>query len=101
MTMARHPIVLWVGFVVVHFVLGMLGLYGPGWPLGDVSLTYRFWVETGLNQDIWVGIDTVWVYPIVALVPMLLAYAFGGDQFTPTWLSLVMLIDAIAFLVIL
>lgn len=99
--MARHPIVLWVAFVLVHFVLGMLGLYGPGLPLGDVSFTYSFWVGTGLNQDIWVGIDTVWVYPIVALVPMLIASVFGPEQFTPTWLTLVMIVDAVAFIVIL
>lgn len=97
----RHPIVLWVAFVAVHFVLGLLGLFGPGWPLGDVSQTYRFWVTTGLDSGIWVGIDTVWVYPIVALVPMLAAHLLGPDQFTPTWLTEVMIVDAAAFMVIL
>lgn len=97
----QHPIVLWVAFVAVHFVLGLLGLFGPGWPLGDVSQTYRFWVTTGLDSGIWVGIDTVWVYPIVALVPMLAAHLLGPDQFTPTWLTEVMIVDAAAFLVIL
>ncbi|MGE3192128.1 MAG: hypothetical protein AB7K08_01510 [Microbacteriaceae bacterium] len=96
----QHPIVLWVAFVAAHFVLGLLGLFGPGWPLGDVSQTYRFWVTTGLDSGIWVGIDTVWVYPIVALVPMLAAHLFGPDQFTPTWLTEVMIVDAVAFLVI-
>jgi hypothetical protein len=95
--LAGHPVVLWAGFVVVHFVLGMLGLYGPGLPLGDVTYVYKFWVENGLNADIWVGIDTVWVYPIVALVPMLVAYLFGPDFYPSTWLSFVMLVDAAAF----
>jgi hypothetical protein len=97
--LTRHPVVLWAGFVIVHFVLGMLGLYGPGLPLGDVTLVYRFWVENGLNADIWVGIDTLWVYPIVALVPMLVAYLFGPDFYASTWLSFVMLVDAAAFAV--
>lgn len=95
--LARHPVVLWAAFVVVHFVLGMLGLYGPGLPLGDVTLVYRFWVQNGLNADIWVGIDTAWVYPILAILPMLVAYLFGPDLYASTWLSFVMVVDAAAF----
>jgi hypothetical protein len=95
-----HPILLWAGFVVVHFILGMLGLYGPGLPLGDVTLVYKFWVQHGLDAGIWVGIDTVWVYPIVALLPMLVAFVFGPDLYASTWLSFVMLIDAAAFAVL-
>jgi hypothetical protein len=98
--LARHPVMLWAGFVVVHFWLGMLGLYGPGLPLGDVTLVYRFWVENGLEADIWVGIDTAWVYPILAIVPMLIAYTFGPDFYASTWLSLVMVVDAAAFAVL-
>jgi hypothetical protein len=100
-TALGHPIVLWVLFVAVHFVLGLIGLFGPGWPLGDVSQTYDFWVRTGLESGIWVGIDTVWVYPILALVPMLAANLLGPGQFVPTWLTEVMIVDAAAFLVIL
>lgn len=95
-----HPIALWAGFVVVHFVLGMLGFYGPGLPLGDITLVYRFWIENGQNADIWVGIDTAWVYPVLALVPMLIASLFGPDLYASTWLSLVMLVDAVAFAVL-
>jgi hypothetical protein len=98
--LARNPIVLWAAFVVVHLVVGMLSLYGPGLPLGDVTLIYRFWVENGLDAGLWVGIDTVWVYPILALVPMLVAHLFGPDLYASTWLSLVMLIDALAFAVL-
>jgi hypothetical protein len=100
-TVLRHPIVVWVVFVAVHFILGLIGLFGPGWPLGDVSQTYSFWVTTGLESGIWVGIDTVWVYPILALVPMLVADLLGPAQFVPTWLTEVMIVDAAAFLVIL
>lgn len=95
-----HPIVLWAAFVVVHFVLGLLALYGAGGPLGDVVDQYRFWVQYGSSTDVWVGIDTVWVYPIVALVPMLAANLFGPDLYASTWLSLVMLVDAAAFAVL-
>lgn len=95
--LSRHPIVLWAGFVIVHFWLGMLALYGPGLPLGDVTLVYRFWVEQGLTTGVWVGIDTAWVYPVVALAPMIGAYLFGPDLYASTWLSLVMIVDAAAF----
>jgi hypothetical protein len=44
--------------------------------MGDVDL-YRWWVSRGTDAGLWVGIDTAWVYPIVALVPMILASAFG------------------------
>ncbi len=98
--LAGHPVVLWAAFVVVHFVLGMLGLYSPGQPLGDVTLVYRFWAQNGVETEIWVGIDTAWVYPIVALMPMVVALVFGPELYASTWLSLVMIADAAAFAVV-
>lgn len=96
----RHPIALWVAFVLVHFWLGMLGLYAPGLPLGDVTLVYKFWVEHGLVSGQWVGLQSSWVYPYPALLPMLAAYVFGPGLYASTWLSLVMVVDAAAFAVI-
>lgn len=97
----RNPIALWAGFVLAHLWLGMLGLYAPGQPLGDVTGVYRFWiVDYAFAGHGWVGIDTVWVYPIVAIVPMIAAAAFGGDFYASTWLSLVMAVDALAFAVL-
>ena len=97
----RHPIALWAGFVLAHLWLGMLALYAPGQPLGDVTSVYKFWiVDYAFAGYGWVGIDTVWVYPIVAILPMIAAAAFGPDFYASTWLSLVMAIDAIAFAVV-
>lgn len=94
----RNPIALWAGFVLAHLWLGMLALYAPGQPLGDVTSVYKFWiVDYAFAGHGWVGIDTVWVYPIVAIVPMIAAAAFGPDLYASTWLSLVMVVDAIAF----
>ncbi|WP_294180415.1 glycosyltransferase 87 family protein [uncultured Schumannella sp.] len=98
---ASHPIALWLGFVLAHLWLGMLGLYAPGNPLGDVGFVYRFWMEYGQTTGQWVGIDTVWVYPILALVPMLAATVLGLDLYVSTWLSLMMLVNAAAFAVLL
>jgi hypothetical protein len=66
-------VTLWAAFVAVHLWLGMLALYGPGLPLGDV------------------------VYPVGAIVPMLFARALGPELYTSSWLSLVMLLDAVGF----
>lgn len=94
---ARNPFTLWAAFVLAHLWLGLLNLYAPGLPLGDVTLVYKFWMDQAIVANFWVGIDTVWVYPILAIVPMLAAYAFGPDQYASTWLTIVMLLDAVAF----
>lgn len=94
------PILLWAAFILTHLWLGALNLAGPGQPLGDVAVVYKFWTDQAVVAHYWVGIDSSWVYPIVALVPMLLARAFGPELYASTWLSLVMLLDIVAFGVI-
>ena len=94
---ARSPLTLWVCFVLAHLWLGLLNLVGPGNPLGDVTLVYRFWVDEALVNDFWVGIDSRWVYPIVAFVPMLLARIAGALLYAGTWLTMVMLLNVVAF----
>lgn len=95
-----NPIAAWCGFIAAHFWLGMLNLFADGFPMGDVTL-YRFWSDQAILGHYWVGIDGGWVYPIVAIVPMLAAAAFGPALYASTWLILVMLLDAAAFAVIL
>jgi hypothetical protein len=68
--------------------------------MGDVTIVYKFWVDQALVYNVWVGIDTVWVYPIVAMIPMLAAFAFGSALYASTWLSLIMMLNAVAFAVI-
>jgi len=94
------PLLLWAAFILAHLWLGVLNLYGPGLPFGDVTIVYRFWTDQALVSNYWVGIDGSWVYPIVALVPMLLARVFGPELFPNTWLSLVLVLDIVAFGVI-
>ncbi len=93
----RHPLTVWIAFVAAHLWLGLLNLFGPGLPLGDVTLVYTFWMDQARIGGYWVGIDTVWVYPILALVPMILASTFGNDQMAATWLTMIMLLNAVAF----
>ena len=96
-SVARSPLTLWIAFIIVHLWLGYVNLFGPGLPLGDVQFTYKFWATQALYNDYWVGIHGVWVYPIAAIVPMLLAFAFGPDLYANTWLSIVMLLNTVAF----
>lgn len=95
-----NPAVLWSAFIVVHFWLGMLNLYAPGTPLGDVTIVYRFWTDQLVVAHYRVGIDAPWVYPIVAILPMLAARAFGMAQYAATWLTMVLFLDAVAFAMI-
>jgi len=91
------PILLWAAFILAHLLLGALNLYGPGLPLGDVTIVYKFWTDQALESNYWVGIDSSWVYPIVALVPMLISRVFGSELFPNIWLSLVLVLDIVAF----
>lgn len=68
-------IALVVAFLGVHALLWYLDRVLPNLPLGDVTYTYRNWVAEGAASGTWVGIDRDWVYPVVALVPMVLAAA--------------------------
>lgn len=92
---------LWVLFAFVHAWLGILNLIGPGQPFGDVLHVYPFWVERGLLDGQWVGIDTSWVYPLLALVPMLVAYAAGPEWYGVVWLCMVTALHAVAFVALL
>jgi len=94
---ASNQLVLWSAFILVHLVLGLINLFDEHLPMGDVTLVYRFWVQQAIVADFWVGIDSSWVYPILALVPMLLAYAFGPELYASTWLTIVLVLDVAAF----
>jgi hypothetical protein len=94
-------VTLWGAFVLVHLVLGLICLTHPSLPMGDVTLVYAFWMHRGLDAGLWVGIDTSWVYPLLAIVPMALSAVFGWTFYASTWLTLAMAVDAVAFAVLL
>lgn len=97
----RRPGWLWGGFAAVHLWLGFLALRGPGYPLGDVQYVYPGWVATGLGTGEWVGIQTPWVYPVLALVPMVLARALGESAYPIVFLLLAAAAHAAALAVLL
>ena len=87
----------WAGFVLVHAWLVGLCLYGPGSGMNDVSIVYRQWTEQAVNAGIVVGIDVAWVYPILAIVPMVIAALLGPANYVAAWLGLVTVLNAGAF----
>jgi hypothetical protein len=96
-SVVRRPGLLWAGFVVVHAVLIALNLSGIGWPLGDVERVYLGWAEGTVAGTARLGVDAAFVYPILALAPILAALVFGAPLYALTWLGLVTLINAVAF----
>jgi hypothetical protein len=78
--------------------------------MGDVYLVYEPWSGCALGimdycgtsgRQI-VGITEPWVYPVLALIPMLAAWLFeAAVSYTPAWAILVTLVDAVAFAVLL
>jgi hypothetical protein len=98
--MARNRIVLWIAFLLVHLWLGWLCLTAHGMPLGDVTLVYLPWAEQTRAGFQIVGIDAPWVYPVLALVPIMLPLLAGAANYAGAWLTMVLVFDAVAFVVL-
>ena len=85
-----------VAFLAVHAVLWFLTDVSANLPLGDVTITYRRWIETGQQAGFWVGVDADWVYPVLAIVPMAAAALAGTAWIGTGWLVLMVVLDAVA-----
>jgi hypothetical protein len=94
--LAASPIVLWIAFVALHVWLGYVGLTHPNQPFGDVTRVYLGWVEQ-FQDGYHLGIDGPWVYPILAIVPMLAAMVLGPDNYGVGWMLVVTVADAAIF----
>lgn len=89
---------LWVAFAVVHVVVAVLGFVLPNQPMGDLYHVYDPWSREALEGDVIVGITETWVYPQLALVPLVLAQVLsflGG--YPIAWALLITAADALAF----
>ncbi|BDZ65848.1 membrane protein [Agromyces mangrovi Wang et al. 2018] len=91
----------WTGFAAVHAGLIAVGLHVPGSVFHDVSAVYLDWVQRAVDGAGVVGIDLPWVYPILAIVPIGIAFAFGPEHYLATWFALVIALDTAAFAVLL
>ena len=99
-------VVLWCAFLLVHLLTAWLGWVYPSQPMGDVVLVYEPWASSALGGGPIVGITETWVYPQLALVPMLLAAGLAtplvpllgvSSAYLVGWAVLVTALDAVAF----
>ncbi len=95
------PSTLWTAFAVVH--LGFLAALAPlilgGGVLSDVNF-YRQWAFDGLQDGHWLVLDADWVYPVLALVPMVIAALFGFGAYQFTWFLMFTALNACAVAVL-
>ncbi len=105
-TSTSRVVALWCVFLLVHLLTAWLGWVYPSQPMGDVVLVYEPWTTSALSGGGIVGIDETWVYPQLALVPMLIAAALSAplvpllgvsSAYLVGWAALVVILDAIAF----
>ncbi|MCG2797393.1 MAG: glycosyltransferase 87 family protein [Cellulomonas sp.] len=91
--------IVWFGFALVHAWIALCGVVlMPDRVFWDLSL-YRAWVWYGVNVGTWPVFTTAWVYPVGALVPMLLVGELAGYNdrtFGLGWAVLVTILNAIA-----
>ncbi|MCR2825456.1 hypothetical protein [Microbacterium sp. zg.Y909] len=98
---------LWLAFAVVHVGVAVLGFVMPNQPMGDVYLVYEPWSSCALwggtssycpdGREV-MGVTAPWVYPQLALVPMLAGWLFAGPGgYTVGWAVVVTIADAVAF----
>ncbi len=93
----HHPVLMWLAFGVISLWLGWQGYVAEAVPYGDVSFVYEFWAGQAAGGAGIVGIDSQWVYPAVALVPILLPLIAGPGLYPVGWIVLVVLLNAGAF----
>lgn len=105
-TSTSRVVALWCVFFLVHLLTAWLGWVYPSQPMGDVVLVYEPWATSALGGGGIVGIDETWVYPQLALVPMLIAAALSAplvpllgvsSAYLVGWAALVVILDVIAF----
>lgn len=104
--MRPRTTLLWAAFLAVHVLVAWLGWVYPTQPMGDVVLVYEPWSTAAVSGGAIVGITESWVYPQLALLPMLLAkllawplVGFVGTSgaYLIGWAVLVTAVDAVAF----
>ena len=88
---------LWVATALVHLWLALEAQLNPQTaPFNDVNL-YGYWADQlGLNPGV-LGVNVAWVYPFVALAPIVVAKWLGGAGGMLTgWIILVGLLHLVA-----
>lgn len=100
LSVSRNRYWLWAGFLLVHVVLWLCALFGDGMPLGDVTIVYQPWAELAQHGQALMGLTAPWVYPVVAMLPLLIPLLAGTANYVLAWLAMVTVFDALAFAVL-
>lgn len=96
-------------FLVAHLLTIVMGWVYPSQPMGDVVLVYEPWASSALSGGAIVGVTETWVYPQLALVPMLITKLLAmplvsllgvSGAYLVAWAVLVTVLDALAFAVL-
>ncbi|MBP2436296.1 glycosyltransferase 87 family protein [Microbacterium amylolyticum] len=89
---------IWAAFGVAHAVSVALGFVWPNGPMGDTYLVYEPWSEMALGGYGIVGVDMPWVYPPLALAPMVIAQGLVWfESYSMAWAALVCIANAVGF----
>ncbi len=99
-TLLDSRLALWAGYVAVHLVLAFQGLRHGASPLSDVTQVYQPWAHDVVTGRGIVGIDRPFVYPVVALAPILLPIVAGAHHYTLAWIVMAAAADAVAVAVL-
>jgi len=94
--LASSHVVLWLAFALVQVWGVGLNLGAASYGFSDVTNIYRHWVEQSVFAGYTVGIDGVFVYPLLAFVPMVASAMFGFASFGVVWLVMVVLLNTVA-----
>jgi len=88
----------WGGFAAAHAIAIALGWLWPNQPMGDTYLVYEPWSEAALTGGEVMGVTAAWVYPPLALAPMVVAQALVWfTSYSLAWAALVVVLDFCAF----
>ncbi|GAA1842024.1 glycosyltransferase 87 family protein [Microbacterium koreense] len=89
---------LWGVFLVVHVLVAVAGFVMPNQPMGDTYLVYEPWALQAVGGQGIPGVTQPWIYPAVALVPLVVALGLAGPLgYEIAWAVLVTAIDALVF----
>lgn len=83
---------IWLLLIVglfAHLWLIYTGLRSPATPMGDILFAYQPWVQFMIESQRLLGINTDWVYPYPAMIPMWASALINPNDFQAGWLTII------------
>lgn len=93
----RSTAAVWATFAFVHLVLFFQAHLDPQALYGDPAL-YNTWAVYALRDGVWPVLDTAWVYPVGALVPIVAPalLSFDTDTYRVVFMLMVTVLNGFA-----